>query len=105
MFLDWITRPAAVGEFCATISNLPPLQAVGRQEPFRTDPLFRFGFKLGSGENVFGPPQMPVWPRYLSEIRRAEDYAVFGRREPAALLREVDRRMEGDLSRTLREAR
>jgi multiple sugar transport system substrate-binding protein len=103
-FLDYLTRPYAVGEFCTTISNLPPLRDVGQEARFQQDPVFRFGFRLASGENVFGPPQMPVWPRYLQEIRRAEDYAIFGRRDPQQLLDEVDARMERDLARTLREA-
>ena len=104
-FVDWISRPYAVSRFCEAITNLPPLREVGRSPRFRREPLFRFALDLAGGENVFGPPQMPVWPRFTQEISRAEDYAVFGRQDPQGLLDEVDTRMERELERTLRDAR
>ncbi len=102
-FLDWLTRPRAVSQFCRAITNLPPLEAVGKQSEFRKEPLFRFALDLAAGENVFGPPQMPIWPRYVQEIRRAEEHAIFGRRDPQALLDAIDASIERDLQRTLRE--
>ena len=102
-FLDWLSRPHAVAQFCQEITNLPPLREVGRQPEFRKEPLFHFALDLAAGENVFGPPQMPVWPRYLQEIGRVEDYAVFGGQDPQALLEELDTRMERELARTLKE--
>src|SRR5205085_1434816 len=80
-FLDWINRPPAASRFCAAIHNLPTLRAVAASPPFQQEPFFRFAARLADGVNVFGPPQMPDWPRYLQEIRRAEDYAVFGRQD------------------------
>ena len=103
-FLNWITQPHAVGEFCEAIGNLPPLRSVSTTPRFRKEPLFHFALDLAAGENVFGPPQMPVWPRYTQDIRRAEEYAMFGRQDPAQLLDNLDRRMEKELARTLREA-
>lgn len=103
-FLDWMTRPYAVGEFCEAIANLPPLTAWTHAPRFRKEPLFSFALDLASGENVFGPPEMPIWPRYRQEISRAEDYAVFGQRDPQQLLDDLDFRMERELARTLREA-
>lgn len=103
-FLDWLTRPYAVGEFCESIANLPPLRALARSPRFRREPLFAFALDLAAGENAFGPPQMPVWPRYKTEIQRVEDYAVLGGQDPQQLLDALDTRMERDLARTLREA-
>ncbi|MCC2672516.1 MAG: N-Acetyl-D-glucosamine transport system, permease protein 1, partial [Armatimonadetes bacterium] len=82
-FLDWITQPHAIGEFCSAITNLPPLKALGESERFRKEPLFRFALELAGGENVFGPPGMPIWPRYVQDIRRIEDHAIFGGEDPA----------------------
>jgi multiple sugar transport system substrate-binding protein len=102
-FLDWLTRPYAVGEFCDGIANLPPLRTLGRSPRFRKQPIFDFALDLAAGENVYGPPPVPVWPRYVREIQRAEEYAMFGRRDPKALLDAVQARMERELARTLRE--
>ncbi len=105
IFLDWLTRTHAVGQFCAEITNLPPLRELAGAKEFRKEPFFAFALDLAAGENVFGPPGMPIWPRYRQEITRAEDYAVFGRRDPQQLLDDVDTRMERELARTLRDAR
>jgi multiple sugar transport system substrate-binding protein len=102
-FLEWLTRPYAVGRFCGSISNLPPLKALSTSETFRKEPVFAFALDLAAGENVFGPPPVPVWPRYKQEIIRAEDYGVFAQQDPERLLRDLDRRMEEDLARTLRD--
>lgn len=103
-FLDWITRPHAVSQFCEEIANLPPLRSLAGSPTFRKEPLFSFALDLAAGENVFGPPQMPIWPRYREEIARVEDYAVFGRQDPQRLLDDLDARMERELARTVREA-
>jgi len=102
-FLNWITGPYAVGEFCEAITNLPPLRSLADSPRFRGEPLFAFALDLASSENVFGPPQMPIWPRYRQELTRAEDYAVFGARDPQQLLDEVDLAMERELARVRRE--
>jgi ABC-type glycerol-3-phosphate transport system substrate-binding protein len=104
-FLNFLTRPDPVQTFCEAIHNLPPLREVGERPAFQREPLFRFALDLAAGPNVFGPPQMPVWPRYQQEIRRAEDYGVFGRQDPQQLLDGVDERVEAELQRALREAR
>jgi len=103
-FLNWLTQPYAVGEFCEEIANLPPLTAMADSPRFRKEPLFAFALDLAGGQNVFGPPQMPIWPRYKQEITRVEDYAVFGGQDPQQLLDTLDARMEQELARTLREA-
>ncbi len=102
-FLDWLTKPYAVAEFCESITNLPPLTELGKSRRFRDVPLMRFALDLAAGQNVFGPPGMPVWPRYVQEIRRVEDYAIFGRKPAQGLLDDMDFRVERDLVRTLRE--
>ena len=102
-FLDWITRPRAVEEFCGSIGNLPPLLASGREKRFTQEPLFRFALDLAAGENVFGPPGTPVWPRYTQDIRRAEEQAIFGRLDPGTALAELDRQMEREAARVRTE--
>lgn len=103
-FLNWLTSPYAVGRFCQEISNLPPLKELAASPRFRKEPLFGFALDLASGENVFGPPQMPIWPRYKQEIQRLEEEAVFGGGDPQRLLDDLDARMERDLARALRDA-
>lgn len=102
-FLNWLTGPHAVSQFCAEITNLPPLKAVGKEPQFRKEPLFRFALDLAASENVFGPPQMPIWPRYVQDIRRIEDHAIFSQQSPRQLLDDLDARIEKDLARALRE--
>jgi len=102
-FLDWLTQPHAVGEFCSGIANLPPLKELTTAPRFREEPLFSFALDLAAGENVFGPPQIPVWPRYKQEITRVEDFAVFGGQDPQRLLDDLDARMEQELDRILQE--
>ena len=102
-FLDWITRPRAVEEFCGSIGNLPPLLESGREKRFTQEPLFRFALNLAAGENVFGPPGTPVWPRYIQDIGRAEEQAIFGRQDPQAVLAELDRQMEREAARVRTE--
>lgn len=102
-FLDWLTRPYAMGEFCAAIANLPTLKSLGKSERFRKEPLMDFAMNLAAGQNVFGPPGMPIWPRYNQEIRRIEDHAIFGQEDPQRLLDYLNARMERDLRRAQRE--
>ena len=104
IFLDWLTRPRAVSQFCSGISNLPPLKALTNEPTFRKEPLMSFALDLASGQNVFGPPQMPIWPRYNQSIQRTEEYAVLGRQDPQQLLDTLNERMKEELARTLREA-
>ncbi|HEU4752342.1 MAG TPA: extracellular solute-binding protein, partial [Armatimonadota bacterium] len=103
-FLDWLTREHAVGQFCQSITNLPPRRDLAASPAFRKEPLFAFALDLASGENVFGPPPVPVWLRYKAEIQRAEEYAVLGGQEPQAVLDAVQGRVEKELARALREA-
>jgi multiple sugar transport system substrate-binding protein len=102
-FLNWLTSPRPVTAFCKVINNLPPLRVLARSPAFRKEPIFAYALDLASGENVFGPPQMPVWLRYKAEITRAEEYAIFGGQDPQRLLDEMDARMEDELRRMLRE--
>lgn len=102
-FLDWLTRPHAVSQFCSSITNLPPLRKLTTEPIFRREPVMSFALDLASGENVFGPPQMPVWPRYNQNIQRAEEYAVLGRQDPQQVLDDLNERMKEELARTLRE--
>jgi len=103
-FLNWMTQPYAVGEFCSAITNLPPLRSLGKSERFRKEPMFRFALDLAASENVFGPPGMPIWPRYSQDIRRLEDHAVLGRQDPQRLLDDLQARTEHNLRRLEREA-
>ena len=104
-FLSWICGPEAVKEFCLSIGNTPPLKSVAAEPEFQNRPLYKFAIELAGGENTFGPPPLPTWPQYLSEIARAEDYAMHGKRDPKKLLDEVTAKMQKELDRTLMELR
>lgn len=102
-FLDWLTRPYAVSRFCREITNLPPLRVAARDPAFHRERLFSFALELAAGANAFGPPPLPIWPRYKREIARVEDFAVLGGGDPARLLADLGRRMSRELDRTLHE--
>ena len=67
------------------------------------DVAYRDLAEIMSGENVFGPPQMPLWMLYLDEIRRAEEYALYGGRDPQKALDEVQVRVEREMKRLLKQ--
>jgi multiple sugar transport system substrate-binding protein len=103
-FLDWLTSPPAVREFCLAINNLPALRAVAAQPEWSRDPFMRFAIGLAGGDNAFGPPSMPVWPAYTDDLARAEDYALHAGADPQKLLDEVTVRMQRELDRATRHA-
>lgn len=102
-FLSWICSPEPVKEFCLQIGNIPPLKEAASAPEFQRNPLLKFAIHLAGGENVFGPPPMPVWVEYRAEIARAEDYAMHGKRDPKAALDEVQRKIERELARVKRD--
>jgi len=97
-FLNWICGPEAVGDFCYQIGNIPPLRAVANSPRFRKNPLLAFAADLTQSPNAFGPPQMPIWPTYLNEIARAEQFAIYGGQDPKKLLDAVQVKMERELA-------
>jgi multiple sugar transport system substrate-binding protein len=97
--LNFLTQPENIKEFCLALHNLPPLVEVAKDPAFTQDPVYRDLAKIMSGENVFGPPQMPLWVRYQSEIRRAEEFAVYGERDPREILDGVQKVMEREMER------
>lgn len=103
-FLNWLTQPEQVKEFCVCIDNIPPLKVVAQMPEFTQRPIFKFASELVSGPNAFGPPQMPVWPEYLDELSRAEDYAVHGKGDPKRLLDEVTVKIQHALNEALKYA-
>ncbi len=103
-FLNWLTQPHPVGQFCWSIKNCPPLRAAGADPRFQSDPMFRFAVDLVNGPNSFGPSPIPTAPTYSREIQRVEDAALHGG-DPETLLRDLQRRMTRDLDETLTDLR
>jgi len=104
-FLNWLTQPEQVKEFCVGIENIPPLKVVAQMPEFTNRPIFKFAAELVSGPNAFGPPQMPVWPEYLDELSRAEDYAIHGKGDPKDLLDGVTVKIQKSLNEALKYAK
>lgn len=103
-FINWFLSPAQNVRFCSAMGNNSPLKAVAAMPEMRKEPILRFSADICGGTNAFGPPQMPVWPTYLAQIARAEDFAVHQGKDPKALLEEVQRRVEKELRRARKEA-
>lgn len=97
-FLNWITSPGPVGQFCAAVHNVPPLIAVGRTPYFQNDPLYRFCIPIAQGQNAFGPPPIPIWPTYNREIGRVEEKVTLGGADPRQALAELQQAMEKELA-------
>lgn len=104
-FLNWITKPEQVKEFCLSLNAIPPLKVIAQMPEFTNRAIFKFGIELVSGPNAFGPPQMPVWPEYVDELGRAEDYAIHGKGDPKVLLDEVTVKMQKTLDEALKYAK
>ena len=100
-FLNWISSPGAVKDFCLAIHNVPPLISVGNDPEFQKDPLFRFAVKIANGKNSFGPPPTPIWPTYAREISRTEESVTLGNADPRSALDNLQKRMEREQSRTM----
>jgi ABC-type glycerol-3-phosphate transport system substrate-binding protein len=103
-FLNFLSSPEAVKEFCAGIKNMPPLRDLLDDPEFNKSPILKFSASLLMSENAFSPPGMPVWSYYMSEIRRAQEAAFLSGRDPATLLIEVQRKVQEQLNRALRFA-
>jgi len=101
--LNFLTQPESIKEFCLGLHNLPPLIQVARDPAFTSDHVYRDLAEIMSGENVFGPPPMPVWTRYMTDLNRAEEYAVYGNSDPKKLLDDVQVRMQRELDRLLEQ--
>ncbi|MDR3692615.1 MAG: ABC transporter substrate-binding protein [Fimbriimonas sp.] len=99
-FLNWISQPAQVLTFAGTIGNVPPLVSVGFAPRFQNDPLFRFAVKLSHDNTGFGPPGIPMWSTYSSEISRAEEKATIAGEDPQAVLDDLQKRMEREFAET-----
>jgi multiple sugar transport system substrate-binding protein len=104
-FLNWLTQPEQVKEFCVGIDNIPPLKVVAQMPEFTHRPIFKFATELVSGPNAFGPPQMPIWSEYIAELGRAEDYAIHGKGDPKMLLDEVTIKIQKSLDEALQYAK
>jgi len=102
-FLSWICAPAQSARFCLGIGNLSPWSDVLRRDDFRNDPLFAFAADLALGANAQGPPPMPLWNLYRSEIARAEDFAIHGKGDPEQLLQRVAAKVQRELDRFFAE--
>ncbi|MFB3896384.1 MAG: ABC transporter substrate-binding protein [bacterium] len=103
--LNWLTQPEQVKEFCVGIDNIPPLKVVAQMPEFTNRPIFKFATELVGGPNAFGPPQMPIWTEYLTELGRAEDYAIHGKGDPKLLLDEVTIKIQKSLDEALQYAK
>jgi multiple sugar transport system substrate-binding protein len=101
--LNFLTQPESIKEFCLGLHNMPPLLAVAKDPAFTRDPVYRDLAEMMSGENVFGPPNMPIWMRYLEEIRRAEEYVIYGDRDPRKALDDVQARVEREFKRIMKQ--
>jgi multiple sugar transport system substrate-binding protein len=102
-FLNWITSPKQVAEFCWSIKNVPPLIESGRDPRFQNDPLFKFAIRIQQGPNAFGAPAIPIWPTYRREIDRVEEAVVLGGADPKQELDRLQANMSRELKRTMED--
>ncbi len=103
-FLNWFVSPDVNRRWCDAILNASPLKAAAESPKMQSDPLLRFSAMIQGGPNAFGPPQMPIWPAYVTAITRAEDQAVHAGKDPKELLDGVQRQIEREWARAKREA-
>lgn len=102
-FLNWISSPYAVKTFCWKIKGVPPLASVCRDPLFQNDPLFHFTIPIEEGPNSFGPPPLPTWPMFKTEIGRVEDSVMLGSEDPGRALAGLQTSMERELTRVMEE--
>lgn len=96
-FLNWLSSPVPVKEFCTEAHNLPPLIKVGEDAVFQNDPLYKFCVGLSQGQNAFGPPPIPIWSTYKQEIQRTEEKVMLGGADPEQALNSLQKAMEKEL--------
>jgi multiple sugar transport system substrate-binding protein len=101
--LNFLTSPDSIKEFCLAIHNLPPLIDVANDPVFTKDPVYRDLARIMSSENVFGPPGIPVWIRYMEELQRAEEGVVYGNKDPEKTLNKVQEIIQRELDRLLKQ--
>jgi multiple sugar transport system substrate-binding protein len=103
-FLNWMCSPSASKKFTSQHGNFTPLRAVANEPEYANDEVYRLARRLVEGENSFGVPQLPIWTYYAEEIRRAENYAVYGAKTPTQALDELQSKMEKELKKALHYA-
>jgi multiple sugar transport system substrate-binding protein len=101
-FLNWITSPKPVADFCSAIGNVPSLKSVANDPRF-TKPLEAFAIRLSHNENAVSSPPIAIWPLYAREIDRVEENVTLGGKDPKTELDSLQLRMEREYQRSKQE--
>lgn len=101
--LNYLSSPEAVKEFCLGLHNLPPFTEAAKDPVFTNEDVYRGMIDIMSGENVFAVPMMPLASQYMQELTRIEEYAVYGDKDPKELLDGVQKLMEREYTRLMKQ--
>lgn len=103
-FLNYLSSPEAVKEFCMAIRNMPPLRSLLEQPEFNKTPMQVFAAKLLLGDSGVPPPSMPVWTYYMSQIARAQQEAILGGKDPKQMLDKIQADVEAKFAKAKKYA-
>lgn len=100
-FLNWLSSPEAAAEFCKSIGNMPAVREAAEDEAFVT-PMFDFARELLKNPDSYTAPQMPFWTAYKTELTRAQEFVLHGRRDASDVLAEVQSRIQRQVDELMR---
>ena len=100
-FIQFLSEPEIMGDFCFAIQNVPPKLAPASEERFVADPRFQMAVDLLNGQNAFGPPKMAVNDFLFNRLAEAESAVKQGQMTAQEALDRVNDEVQQELDRTL----
>lgn len=100
-FINFLSQPEIMGDFCFAIQNVPPKLAPASEERFVSDPRFQLAVDLLNGENAFGPPQMVATDFLFTRLSEAESAVKQGEMTAQEALDRVTEETQAELDNTL----
>ncbi len=100
-FIQFLSQPEIMGDFCFAIQNVPPKLAPASEERFVADLRFQMAVDLLNGQNAFGPPKMAVNDFLFNRLAEAESAVKQGQMTAQEALDRVNDEVQQELDRTL----
>lgn len=97
-FIKWITSPEPMKKIGIAFTNMPPRIAVAKDpEVLEAIPVLKLTIPLMEKGNAYTSIAMPVWERYITELRAAESMVINGQKKPKEALDEVTLKIQQEL--------
>lgn len=103
-FINWLSLPNNMGDFCFAIQNVPPKLAPASEARFVEDPRFQMAVNLLNGPHAFGPPKMPINSLLYTRLAEAESAVFNGTMSAQEALDQVTTEVQAELDKVNQRA-